>query len=195
MACENMKESRKRRPKKWRDHLKRKLTGPKSSGHKGLGERIKTKKTGFSRDDSIPPLTAPDGSVSQVTGVKAQGLAAHFPSKMTVPDPERETPTVPVLTKAPREITITTEVVLQQLQQVDPKKALGPDSISPHLLKRGPSQLAVPLATIFRSAFHLSSGHLSGKWRESVLTTKKRAEAIFKLPTPFPSFPLLGKVS
>ncbi|KAG0717932.1 hypothetical protein GWK47_053432 [Chionoecetes opilio] len=108
IACENMKRVQKEAINNWRDHLKRKLTG-QSVGTKDWWSSIKQQQS-FSRDDSIPPLTAPDGSVVTCHRGKAQVLAAHFSSKMTVPDPERELPTVPVLTKAALgNITITTE--------------------------------------------------------------------------------------
>ncbi|KAG0720078.1 hypothetical protein GWK47_049231 [Chionoecetes opilio] len=191
MTCENMKRVQKEVINNWRDHLKRKLTG-QPVGTKDWWSSIKQQQ-GFSRDDSIPPLTAPDGSVVTSHRGKAQVLAAHFSSKMTVPDPEREPPTVPVLTKAALgNITITTEEVLQQLQQVDSKKALGPDSISPHLLKRCASQLAVPLATIFREC--LSSQQWPSEWKVARVCAihERRAEAILRTIVPFSSFPLLG---
>ena len=80
-----------------------------------------------------------------------QLLAAHFSTKMKVADPEHAPPAVPTLTKAVLgNITITKEEVLQQLKQVDPKKVLGPDNISPHILKRYATQLIMPLTIIFQ---------------------------------------------
>ncbi|KAG0718254.1 hypothetical protein GWK47_052787 [Chionoecetes opilio] len=145
MACENMKRVQKEAINNWRDHLKRKLTG-QSVGTKDWLSSIKQQQD-FSRDDSIPPLTAPDGSVVTSHRGKAQVLAAHFSSKMTVPDPEREPPTVPVLTKASLgNITITTEEVLQQLQQAPAagiaswgkrwQVTLAPDKIQAILISR-----------------------------------------------------------
>ncbi|KAG0720009.1 hypothetical protein GWK47_007011 [Chionoecetes opilio] len=157
-----MKRVQKEAISNWRDHLKRKLTG-QSVGIKDWLSNIKQQQ-GFSRDDSIPLLTAPDGSVVTSHRGKPQVLAAHFSSKMTVPDPERESPAVPVLTKAILgNITVNTNVVLQQPQQVDSKKALGPDNISPYLLKRCAAQLAVPLTTIFRGCF--SSQQWPSQWK------------------------------
>ena len=105
---------------------------------------------GFFPDDSIPLLSTTDGSVVIHDRDKAQLLAAHF-STMSVADPERAPPAVPTLTKATLgNITITKEEVLQQLKRVDPKKALGPDNISLHIMKRCATQLAAPLASIFQ---------------------------------------------
>ncbi|XP_069987649.1 uncharacterized protein [Penaeus vannamei] len=84
----------------------------------------------------------------------------HYKSlMMSVPDPERPIPYVPVLTNASTStITITTEDVRQRLSQVDTNKALGPDNISPHILKRCASQLATPLTTIFQQCI------ITGVW-------------------------------
>ena len=144
-----MKRVQKEAINSWKNHLKRKLAG-QSVGNKEWWSSIKQQQ-GLSPDDSIPPLTTPDGSVVTRDQDKAQMLAAHFSSKMTCPDPKCAPPPVPVLTKATLgNITITTEEVFQQLQKLDPKKALGPDNISPQLLKRCAAQLAGPLATIFQ---------------------------------------------
>ena len=83
---------------------------------------------------------------------------------MSVADPERAPPAVPTLTKAALgNITITKEEVLQQLKRVDPKKALGPDNISPHILKRCATQIATPLASIFQRC--LSSQQWPIQWK------------------------------
>lgn len=162
LACENMKRIQKEAMKNWREHLRQKLTG-QSMGTKEWWSSIKQQQ-GFSPDDSIPPLTTPDGSIVTRHQDKAQVLAAHFSSKMTVPDPECEPPPVPALTKATLgNIDITTKEVLHQLQQIDPKKALGPDNISPHLLKRCATQLAGPLTTIFKKC--LSTQQWPSQWK------------------------------
>jgi len=162
LACKNMKRVQKEAINRWKDHLKRKLAG-RSVGNKEWWSSIKQQQ-GFSPDDSIPPLTTSNGAVVTHDQDKAQMLAAHFSSKMTCPDPKRAPPTVPILTKAALgNITITTEEVLQQLQKLDPKKALGPDNISPQLLKRCATQLAGPLATIFQRC--LSSQQWPSQWK------------------------------
>ncbi|KAG0716762.1 hypothetical protein GWK47_008925 [Chionoecetes opilio] len=70
---------------------------------------------------------------------------------MTVSDPDRLPPAVARLTNATLDtITLTTEEVMRQLQLVDPKKALGPDGVSPHILKHCAAQLAAPVTDIFQ---------------------------------------------
>ena len=82
----------------------------------------------------------------------------YFSTKMSIADPKRAIPAVLTLTKAALgNITTTKEEVLQQLKQVDPKKALGPDKISPHILKRCATQLATPLASIFHGVPFISA--------------------------------------
>ncbi|KAG0727365.1 hypothetical protein GWK47_034802 [Chionoecetes opilio] len=80
MACENMKRAQKEAINNWRDHLKRMLTG-QSVGTKDWWSSIKQQQ-GFSRDDSIPPLTAPDGSVVTSHRGKAQGVGTLYKSQV-----------------------------------------------------------------------------------------------------------------
>ena len=74
----------------WKDHLKQKLTD-QSVGNKEWWSSIKQHQ-GFSLDDSIPSLSKPDGSLVTHDQNKAQLLAAHFSTKMTIVDPEHAPP-------------------------------------------------------------------------------------------------------
>ena len=88
--------------------------------------------------------------LSRVTRIRHNYWLLTFPQRcqlLTTKMSEHAPPAVPTLTKATLgNITITKEKVLQQLKQVDTKKALGLDNISPHMLKR----CATQLATIFQ---------------------------------------------
>ena len=145
----------------WKDHLKQKLTG-QSVGNKGWWSSIKQRQC-FSLYDSIPPNVNTWWLLSHKDQSKAQLLPAHF-IKVTVAHPECAAPAVPTLTKAALgNITITKEGVLQQLKQVGPKKAMGPDNISPHVLKRCTTQLATALVSIFQRCF--SSQQWPTQWK------------------------------
>ena len=191
-ACKNMKRVQNEAINSWKYHLMRKLTG-QSVGNKDWWSSIKQQQ-GFSPDDSIPPLTTSDGSIVTRDQKKAQVLAAHFSSKMSVPDPGRATAVVPVLTKATLDnLTITKEEVYKELQQVDTKKALGPDCISPHILKKCATQLAVPLAIIFQRC--LSSQQWPSQWKVARVCAihKKKSRADPQNYRPISLLSVLGK--
>lgn len=172
--------------------MKTKLSG-QSVGSKEWWSGVKQQQ-GLSADNAIPPLVRPDGSVAMRDKDKAELLAAHFSSKMSVPDPLRAPPKLPSLTRASLEsLTVTTEEVKNLLLQIDPKKALGPDNISPHLLKRCAGQLALPLTTIFNNIFPPPSGPHFGRKQEWWPYTRKKANRTQRTTAQYPSSPLLGK--
>ncbi|KAG0727741.1 hypothetical protein GWK47_033998 [Chionoecetes opilio] len=145
---------------RWQNELKFKLSD-RSVGSKSWWTALKEQQ-GFAPDDHIPPLNKADGSVATRSCEKAEVLTAHFSGKMTVSDPDRLPPAVARLTNATLDsITLTTEEVKRQLQLVDPKKALGPDGVSPHILKHCAAQLAAPVTDIFQ--YCLSTGRHPSK--------------------------------
>ena len=193
MACKRMEKVQKAATNNWKDNLKRKLTG-QSVGNKEWWSSIKQQQ-GFSPDDSIPPLTTTNGSIVTRDQDKAQVLAAHFSSKMACPDPTCAPPGVPILTKASLgNITITMEEVLKELNKLDPKKALGPDNVSPQLLKRCATHLAEPLTIIFRRC--LSSQHWPSQWKEARVCTihKKKSRSEPQNYRPISLLSVVGKV-
>ena len=154
-ACANMRQVQQRAKHQWQEHLKCKLSG-RSVGGKAWWTAVKEQQ-GLTPENHIPPLDKPDGSTATMSPEKAEVLAAHFAGKMTVSDPERHPPAVPHLTNASlQSITLTTEEVKQQLISVDVKKALGPDGLSPHVLKHCAAQLAGPITTIFQNCLDTS---------------------------------------
>ena len=161
-ACANMRQVQQAAQQQWQDALKSKLSG-RSLDSKSWWAAIKEQQ-GYASDDYIPPLNKPDGTVATQSWEKAETLATHFSGKMTVPDPGRVPPIMPNLTNAAlNSITITTEDVRRQLQMIDPKKALGPDGVSPHILKNCAMQLAFPVTAIFQCC--LSTGKWPSLWK------------------------------
>ena len=58
--------------------------------------------------------------------------------------------------------------VVSQLRQSNPNKALGPDELSPHLLKLVAEELAPALKIIFQQSYDLSSIPLN--WNSAIVT-------------------------
>ena len=83
---------------------------------------------------------------------------------------------------------------MRQLQQVDPSKALGPDNISPHILKHCAAQLATPLTTLFKEC--LSSRTWPSLWKQArvVPIHKKNTRADPKNYRPISLLSVVGKV-
>ena len=133
-TCKRMKRVQQWAMRRWQEDLKTKLT-ERPTGSKDWWNIIKQQQ-GFVEEDSIPPLTRPDGSVAIDSIDKAELLASFFASKMTVPDPDCSPPKLPSRTNA-RLSTLRTNMheVERHLRDIDVKKALGPDNISPYILK------------------------------------------------------------
>lgn len=113
---------------------------------------------------------------------------------MTVSEPGRPSPVVPRLTHATIEdIIISKEEVERQLQATDSKKALGPDGLSPHILKHCASPLAVPVTAIFQLC--LSTGKWPALWKVARVAAihKKATKTEPKNDRPVSLLPVLGK--
>ena len=147
-ACKKMEEVQKWAMQRWQEDLKRKLSG-RTVGSKGWWQLIKQQQ-GFNDDDMIPPLFGPNGNVAVSGEEKANLLASHFAAKMQVPEPNRNPPTVPKKTNKKLSLCLTNKSQVENfLKNMDVKKAIGPDTISPHILKKCASQLSEPLARLF----------------------------------------------
>ena len=66
------------------------------------------------------------------------------------------------------DIVITPEMILRKLQHLKLDKAAGNDSLSPRLLKNISSEIAHPIAMIFRKS--LDTGHVPRDWRTANIT-------------------------
>ncbi|XP_063878077.1 uncharacterized protein LOC135110016 [Scylla paramamosain] len=75
---------------RWEEDLRRQLGGL-GVGNKTWWSLVKGKQ-GLNRQDTVPPLTRPDGTVATSSKDKAQLLATLFARKMEVDDPERSPP-------------------------------------------------------------------------------------------------------
>ena len=116
---------------------------------KGWWQLIKQQQ-GFNDDDIIPPLFGPNGNVAISGEEKANLLASHFAAKMQTPEPNRKPPTIPKKTNKKLTLCLTNKSQVEKfLRNIDVKKAIGPDNISPHILKKCAFQLSEPLARLF----------------------------------------------
>lgn len=192
-ACKRMKRVQKEAIRRWKSALKHKLSG-QNVGSKEWWSSVKQQQ-GFVSDDTIPPLTAPDGGLAMRNRDKAQLLAAHFSSKMQVPEPERTPPNIPARTRMTLDyLPIHQAEVEKRLLQVDTKKALGADNISPHLLKRCAAELSAPLTLLFRRC--LSSKTWPSQWKEArvVPIHKKSSRAEPSNYRPISLLSVVGKI-
>ncbi|XP_063884696.1 uncharacterized protein LOC135113371 [Scylla paramamosain] len=163
-ACKRMVTTCRWAVGRWEEDLRRQLGGPGVS-NKTWWSLVKGRQ-GLNRQDTVPPLTRPDGTVVTSSKDKAQLLATLFAGKMEVDDPERSPP---LLEQQCREtvtkVEVTQGLVERLLQGLDVQKAAGPDNISPHVLKQCARELAVPLTTVFSACLWENTWPLV--WKEA----------------------------
>lgn len=149
---------------RWKEEIKTNFSG-QSVCSKNWWSGVK-QQNGLSTNSAIPPFIRNDRSVAIRDNDKAELLAAHFSSEMSVLYPLRVPSELPSLIRAsPENPTVTTEQVKSLLLQTDPKKTQGPDNISPHILRRCAGQLAPSLTTILSSI--LSTSKWPTFWEKS----------------------------
>ena len=191
-ACNRMSQVQQFAQQRWQEELRSKLSG-RAVGSKSWWAALKEQQ-GFSPEDHIPPLNNSDGSIATRSCEKAEVLASHFSRKMTVSDPGRLPPAVPRLTNATIEdVILSTEEVKKQLQSIDSNKALGPDGVSPHILKNCAAQLAAPVTAIFQLC--LSTGKWPSLWKVARVAAihKKAVKTEPKNYRPVSLLPVLSK--
>ena len=111
----------------------------------------------MSRGNIIPLLHWSDGSVAQTARDEVNLLAKHFTEKMCVPDPERPPPTLPDIVKDKLLCVTTSEVEAKAvLLKLDVQKVVGPDNLSPRLLRQCADELARPLTMLFNQCLQTS---------------------------------------
>ena len=64
------------------------------------------------------------------------------------------------------DVVVTEDIVLEKLSKLDVRKAQGPDSISPWILKYCREALCQPLTTIYQQS--LESGNLPKDWTDAM---------------------------
>ncbi|KAK4317340.1 hypothetical protein Pmani_011604 [Petrolisthes manimaculis] len=144
--------------RRWENDLRSKLCGP-GVGSKTWWSLIKERQ-GNSHHETIPPLTRLDGTTATSSKEKADLLADHFSTKMTVADPNRPPPHL--AQECDQEITtveVTQERVEHLLRAVDVRKASGPDDVSPQVLRHCSSELAGTLTEETARAWKMIKGY------------------------------------
>ena len=154
----------------WKENLRRKMRGGQVGCKRWWG--LVKEQQGVTRGNTIPSLQREDGSLAHTAQDKADLLARYFAGKMCVPDPDKTPPTLPQIIKDKLETVTTSEVEVRDLLlKVDVKKAVGPDNISPCLLRQCANELARPLASLFNHCLLTSTWPKA--WKTSNVCTKR----------------------
>ena len=149
-ACRRMITTSRWAQRRWQEDTRRKLSGP-GIGSKTWWKLVKEKQ-GLTRQENVPPLNKPDGTVASSNHHKAELLGDMFSRKMTVPDPDRPPPHLPLMCQESlANIQVHRDKVRRLLQEVNTKKATGPDDVSPHILRKCASEIADPLTLLFQT--------------------------------------------
>ena len=115
----------------------------------------------------VPPLRDGDKMETTNTG-KANLLNTYFKSVFTV----ENTSTIPVKGASPypdiNPITFSVDGIEKLLRKLKPRKAAGPDQISPWILKNFASQCAMMLCKLFDQSYNSSC--LPEDWKKAVVT-------------------------
>ena len=134
----------------WVESKKRKLRG----GHIGSKQWWDLVKDTQGKDttSTIPPLLKDSGELLMNNKDKVDFLAQHFARKMTVPHPTKLPPSLPVVAgERLTSVTTTEGEVRAALSALEENKAVGPDGVSPRLLRRCSGVLAHPLSRLFEA--------------------------------------------
>ena len=192
-ACKNMENTQRWAINHWRTLMKQKLSGI-TVGSKTWWNIVEEQQ-GFSKDDAIPPLNNIDGSVVTSSVEKAESFAAFFANKMSVPDSNAQVPNIPkITTNRLSSVKITMKDVERLLLQVDVKKALGPDNISPHVLRNCAYQLAKPLSAIFNLCLVKQIWPKIWKLARVICIHKKKSKSNMENYRPVSLLSVVGKI-
>ncbi len=193
LACRHLNNTIAWAKRRWQADVKKKLREGRM-GTKQWWSTVKEQQ-GLANDDLIPPLTLSDGTVSFKRKDKAEALAQHFSSKMKVPQPHKETPQLIRRTEASLN-TIYTDVkkVKALLSSLDTTKAVGPDGISPLLLRNCNAELAPVFTKIFNTCLHQSYWPQLWKSARVVPVHKKGKKTCPKNYRPISLLPVPAKV-
>ena len=192
-AATRMRNTQEWASEHWRANLRGKLRGGQV-GTKRWWNLVKEQQ-GESKGNTLPSLLREDGSLAHAAQDKANLLARHFSSKMCVPDPDKLPPSLPTLVSEKLETVKTSEAEVKNiLLKVDQKKAVGPDNISPRLLRQCAHELAYPLATLFNHCLQTSTWPKNWKTSNVVPVHKKGGKSEAKNYRPVSLLPVLSKV-
>ncbi|XP_063845411.1 uncharacterized protein LOC135091588 [Scylla paramamosain] len=129
-ACKRMVTTCRWAVGRWEEDLRRQLGGP-GVGNKTWWSLVKGRQ-GPDRQDTVPPLTRPDGTVATSSNDKAQLLATLFAGKIEVDNPEKSPP---LLEQQCREtvtkVEVTQGLVERLLQGLDRSSRSDPKNYRP----------------------------------------------------------------
>ena len=132
---------------------------------------VRTQKT---ENIGVAPLKV-NGITKTQPSEQAEALNSQFHSAFTTPKPLNLTHICELQqlnnTKhhsSMSPITITSEGTCKLLQNLNPKKAIGPDMISPHFLKEVAKEISPIITDLFNSSFN--SGTVPKDWKNAIVT-------------------------
>ena len=120
--------------RRWQNDIRQKL----NTGRMGTKQwwSLVKEQQGLARDDILPPINRNDGTIAFSNKEKAEELASHFSNKMKVGRPHKPPPRLICRTQASIDTAVIRELrVRSLLSSLDTSKAVGPDGISPLLLR------------------------------------------------------------
>ena len=177
----------------WADDKRRKLRGGHVGSKKWWG-MVKDSQ-GDTKESVIPPLYTENGSVASTTQAKVDVLAQHFSRKMTVPEPEKPPPTPTMVAASKLSLVTTSErEVRAALSSLEETKAVGPDGLSPRLLRRCAAELAGPMNRLFNSILQQKTCPRMWKTSSVVPIHKKGSKSDPANYRPVSLLSVLGKV-
>ena len=114
---------------------------------------------------------------------------------MKVPDPDCSPPIIPSKTNARLTTCCTTKFEVEKLlRNLDVSKALGPDNISPYVLKKCASQLAEPLAQLFNTCIEQQVWPKVWKRARVAAVHKKKSRTSVENYRPISLLSIVGKL-
>ena len=192
-AAQRMRTTQEWASNHWKEDLRSRMRGGQVGCKRWWG--LVKEHQGETRGNTIPSLQREDGSLAHTAQDKADLLAKYFAGKMRVPDPHKTPPTLPQIIKEKLEIVQTSEVEVKVfLSEVDVKKAVGPDNISPRLLRQCADELARPLTSLYNLCLRTSTWPTAWKTSNVVPVHKKGGKCELKNYRPVSLLPVLSKV-
>ena len=153
---------------------------------KGIAENIKVSPKKFwsyvksktKTKSKIPILMKMDGSEAVTAPEKAETLNSFFSSNFTEENLELPNDDTPFLGEYLDAFTITPQMVLNKLRELNPGKTPGPDGWHPYFLKSIADIISIPLSCIFQKS--TNEGVVPSQWLQACITAihKKRCHLI-----------------
>lgn len=120
------------------------------------------------RSNNIPTLCL-NGEDAEDNEQKANMLNRYFSSQTHINDQNKQPPQLPLATDSVLDsILISAQDIKDVLENLDEKKACGPNHSSPRLLKAGATILSRPLSIVFNRS--LRQGYFPSLWKDGYIT-------------------------